>query len=590
MSIQVVKPFTAFEFIRPFLKKYVLRIACGLIALLGVDLLQLMIPRVIKSAVDGLQRGSFPGGHGLLNHALLIVLLAVGVAVCRFFWRYLILGFSRLLEEEIRNALVDKLLRLDRAFFQRQTTGELMALATNDLASVQLACGMGLVSFVDAIVITLAVIGFMLYISPLLTVITLAPLPLLAILTRKLSGKLHHRFKLVQEQFSKLTEQARSVISSMRLVKVYTQEDAQANLFQTMGQTYINQSLNVAKIQGVLFPISGLIANFSLLLVVVVGGRLAIDKQISLGDFVAFISYLLMMTWPMMAIGWVANLFQRGVTSLGRIQSALNDQPLLVDHPAALPIDPPIQTLSISLNSFTYPGQNRPVLHDLQLDFEYGVYGIVGKTGSGKSTLCQILARMFPVADSSIFINGRDLNRITTNSYRQCIAYVPQDPLLFSNTIAYNIAFGRPEATPEEIEAAARQAGIHQEILRFTEGYETKIGERGVKLSGGQRQRLSLARAFLTKAPIILIDDGLSAVDSGTEQIIVESLNAFARQAMVIIVSHRLSPLSNAKNIAVLDDGRLVAIGNHQTLMQSSSYYQAIYSNQSDTAGFTGQH
>lgn len=581
MTYKYIPPPGTLKFLGPYFRKYSIRITIGLLALLGVDLLQLLIPRVIKSAIDGLDAEVFTH-HQLIMHALVITLLAIGVAIFRFLWRYLILGFSRLLEQEIRNKLLDKLLSLDRAYFQKNTAGELMALATNDLSAVQLACGMGLVSFIDALFMTVAVIGFMLYISPLLTFITLAPLPLLALLTRQLSAKLHIRFKNVQEQFSKLTEVARSTISSMRLIKVYTQEENQTKRFNDLGQTYIDYSVKVAKIQGLLFPISGLIANLSMLLIILIGAKMAIKETITLGDFVAFISYLLMMTWPMMAIGWVANLFQRGVTSLGRIQKVLNDQPLLVCNNETVTLTEPIKSISFSLKSFSYPNSNSVVLENISLTFENGLYGIIGKTGSGKTTVCQLLARMYPVPDDAIFVNGIDLNRYTIDSYRKHIAYVPQDTLLFSDTIAFNIGFGVPEATQEQIETVARMVGIHDEITAFGKGYETRIGEKGVKLSGGQRQRISLARAFLTKAPIIFIDDSLSAVDAGTERHILKSINSYAKQAIVIIISNRLSPLSNAKSIAVLDDGRISSIGSHQYLMEHSSYYRIIYANQSD--------
>nr|MBF0220615.1 ABC transporter ATP-binding protein [Desulfobulbaceae bacterium] len=581
MTFKQIQNTNSLKFLGPYFKKYSVRITVGLVALLGVDLLQLLVPRVIKSAIDGLNSGLFTP-HQLINHALSITGLALGVAVFRFIWRYLILGFSRLLEQEIRNKLFEKLLSLDRAYFQKHTTGELMALSSNDLSAVQLACGMGLVSFVDALFMTVAVVGFMLYISPLLTLITLLPLPLLAFLTRHLSGKLHLRFKSVQEQFSKLTEVARSTISSMRLIKVYTQEENQTKRFDDLGQTYIEHSVKVAKIQGLLFPISGLIANFSLLLIILVGAQMVINKTITVGDFVAFVSYLLMMTWPMMAIGWVANLFQRGATSLGRIQKVLNDQPLLDDTEASLSLSQPIDLISLSLNSFSYPGQQSSVLKTISLSYEKGLYGIVGKTGSGKTTLCQLLARMFPVPDGSIFINGHDINRYQIGSYRKCIAYVPQDALLFSDTIAFNIAFGVPAATQDQIETVARMVGIHDEITSFTNGYATRIGEKGVKLSGGQRQRISLARAFMTKAPVLIIDDSLSAVDSGTEKHILKSLNRYAEQAIVIVVSNRLSPLRNARSIAVLNDGLISAVGTHQYLIEHSSYYQIIYANQAD--------
>ena len=291
-------------------------------ALVLVDLLQLFIPRIVKYAVDSLQKG-VATPRGLSEYGLYIVLIAIAIAGFRFIWRQLILGFSRIVEIDLRNRMFSHLLTLDKAFFQKTTTGEVMALATNDLSSVQLATGMGVVAFVDAVFMGLAAFGFMLYIHPLLTVIALAPMPILAFLTRTLSSRLHGRFKKVQEQFSVLTEFVRSTLSSIRLVKAYNQEEHQTLRFAQMGETYVRNNLKLAFVYGILFPISGFIGNSSMLLVLVFGGRLTISGTITAGDLVAFISYLFIMTWPMMAMGWVADLFQRGVTSLSRIEAVM---------------------------------------------------------------------------------------------------------------------------------------------------------------------------------------------------------------------------------------------------------------------------
>ena len=349
----------------PIFRKYWQRISIGILALLTVDLCQLYIPRIIKSAIDGLRSKEIMVGQ-LRNDALLILALAFGVAAFRFLWRYLILGFSRLLEQNLRDTLFKHLLSLDRAFFQRRTTGELMALATNDLTAVQMACGMGLIASIDAIIMSLAAIMCMVYINPRLTLLAIAPFPVLALLTRFLAGKLHKRFKNVQEQFSRLTEAARSAISNIRLLKVYNQEKDQIGRFAGLGRQYIKFSIKVAMVTGALFPAAGFIANISLLIIIFFGGRMAIQGTISLGDFVAFISYLFMLTWPMMAIGWVANLFQRGLTSLNRIQKILEEKPLLQPPAADLPTSAP-RLIELRNLSFTYPGQERPVLHAINL-------------------------------------------------------------------------------------------------------------------------------------------------------------------------------------------------------------------------------
>ena len=548
---------------------------------MAVDFLQLVIPRVIKSAVDALQLGTATSRSLMIGGAY-IILLALAIAVLRFFWRNWILGFSRALESDLRGRLFAHILTLDRAFFQRRTAGEIMALATNDLSSVQLASGMGLVAFVDAAFMGLAAIAFMAYINPELTAIAVAPMPLLAILTRYLSARLHGRFKKVQEQFSTLTEFARSTFSAMRLIKAYNQEKPQSLRFESMGRSYVRDNLRLSYVYGALFPVSGFIGSASLLLVVVFGGRMAIAGTITAGDFVAFINYLLLMTWPMMAIGWVADLAQRGMTSLGRIQALFDERPSLQD-PSIPPPEPGLRgMIEIRNLTFTYPNQTRAALRDLSLEVGEGEFlGIVGRTGSGKTTLCHLLARLYPVADSSIYVDGRDVNGLSLAAVREMIAYVPQEVILFSDTIAFNITMGKPEAAPEEIEAVARAAAIHDEILAMKDGYETRIGERGVKLSGGQRQRVAIARALLINRPIIIIDDGLSAVDMETEHAIIRSIAGYLKGHTCIIVSHRIAPLADAREILVMERGRLVARGSHAELLEASPFYATIYRQQS---------
>lgn len=554
----------------------------GIVALLAVDLLQLFIPRVIKQAVDELQRG-LATPASLLQQGGLILLYAIGIASCRFAWRYLVLGFSRLLERDLRNRLLERLVRLDRPFFNRRTAGEIMALSGNDLANVQMACGIGLVSCIDAFIMTGAALAFMAYIHPGLTILALSPMPVLALLTGLLSALLHRRYKLVQEQYATMTEFARSTLGAIRLIKAYTQEERQSGRFDRLGRDYVRNNIRLALVQGVLTPFSTLIANISLLLVLFFGGRLTIAGTISLGDFAAFMTYLALMTWPMMAMGWVANLFQRGVTSLHRIRLVLEEEPQL--HDPVEPVPPPVGTeLSVRRLSFRYGGQNRPTLAGLNLEIKPGLLGIVGRTGSGKSALCQLLARLYPVADGQLFLAGVDYNRLPLATVRGRIAYVPQETVLFADTIRANIAFGRPEAGDEEIEAAARAAAIHEEIVAFQDGYQSRVGEKGLLLSGGQRQRIALARALLLDRPIVIIDDGLSAVDTDTEHRIIENFRHWLPGRTCIMVSHRVAPLLGAGQIIVMEDGAIVARGDHQQLLAQNDFYRTIYHHQM-TAG-----
>ncbi len=570
---------TAVRLVLPIFKKYRTSLIFGFAALLGVDFLQLSIPRVIKRAIDSLQAGVATHNEMLIL-GLVVISLAVGIAVCRFVWRYLLLGFSRRLERDIRDDLFKHVLGLDRAFFQRRTVGELMALAGNDLAAVQLAGGMGIVACVDAIVMTVAAVSFMAYIHPGLTIIAVLPLPVLALLTRVLSSRLHKRFRRVQEHFSRLTEFARTSLSSIRLIKAYTQEKVQSDIFGSMGREYVQDNLKLAVVQGILWPFSGLTANLCMLLVLFFGGSLTINGVITAGDFVAFITYLLMLTWPMMAIGWVINLFQRGATSLERIQSVLLEKPALKEPVGSQQLPLLCSSMAVRNLTFTYPGQHTPVLHDVSLEIGTGLTGVVGRTGSGKSTLCHLLARLYAVQDSKIFLENIDINTLPLDLVRKVISYVPQEVFLFSDTIRANISMGKPDAGREEIEQAARSVFIHDEIMAMPGGYDTVIGERGVLLSGGQRQRLCLARALLMNRPVIIIDDALSAVDTQTEHNIISSITPYLKGRTCLLVSHRVAPLIDADRIIVMERGMIVAEGRHEQLLKEDGFYAAIYAHQ----------
>lgn len=566
--------------ILPYFHRHALRVSGGFLTLVAVDFLQLLIPRVIKAAVDSLQAGTATPSR-LALYAGIITIIALLIGVMRYFWRSLLLGFSRLVELNLRNRIVSHILTLDRGFFQRKPPGNIMALATNDLSSVQLATGMGVVAAVDAIFMGVAAVAFMAYIHPGLTALAVAPMPILAVLTRFLSRRLHRRFKKVQEQFSHLMEFVRSTFSSIRLIKAYNQETSQSRRFEALGETYVRDNIRLAMIYGALFPISGFIGNTSLLLILFFGGKKTIEGVITAGDFVAFVNYLFLMTWPMMALGWVSDLFQRGITSLDRIRELLDEKPELVDPVPAAAMPKVRGHITLRRLSFSYPGHGEPALKDLDLDIPPGSFwGIVGRTGAGKTTLCHVLDRLYPVPDGSFFLDGRDVNRIPLSAVRAAISYVPQDVVLFSDTIAYNLCLGKPEATHREMIEAAKAAAIHEEILAMKDGYRTLIGEKGARLSGGQRQRLAIARALLLDRPILLIDDGLSAVDMNTEHTILGTIGRYLRGRTCIVVSHRIAPLEQAQKILVMEKGRIVDEGTHAELLGRSRFYEILYRQQ----------
>jgi ATP-binding cassette subfamily B protein len=564
----------------PLFKTHRYRLILGFAALITVDLLQLIIPRLIKKAVDGLSRQNIDQS-GLFQVGLTIVVIALLVIFLRYWWRYLIIGFSRLLERAIRNRLFGHILKMDAQFFEKYTTGDLMAHLGNDLSAVQMACGMGMVAAADALVMSVAAIAFMIAIDPMLTLLALLPMPFLAISTRILSGKLHKRFATVQEQFADLTEFSRSTLLSIGLIKAYTMENFQGSRFNLLGKAYARANINVAKIQGLISPLASLVGSCGMLMILYFGGRLVINTTISLGDFVAFITYLYMLIWPMMAIGWVANLAQRGLTSLGRIQHILNAEPSLRES-TDVPEDIDSKKLGFSLRNltFTYASALKPALSSIDLEFPTGIYGITGRTGSGKSTLCKLLTRTYPLEDGMLYFADKEVNSLPLAFIRSHIGYVSQEPTLFSDSIAANIRLGRPESTLEEVQQAAKNAAIHADIIEFKDGYNTLIGERGVKLSGGQRQRLGLARALLCDRPILIIDDGLSAVDVATEHDVFNGIKQHLANKTVIIVSNRIKLLSMTDQITILKDGIVETQGTHDELLTHNPLYKTMHDKQ----------
>jgi ATP-binding cassette subfamily B protein len=561
--------------VTPIFVQYRLRILVGCAALLLVDFLQLLIPRILKHGVDGLAAGTSSNAI-LLKLAGLILLIAVSVNGLRFLWRYMVLGFSRILERIIRDRIFSHVLKMDAPFFEKHTTGDVMAHISNDLAAVQMACGMGMIAAMDALFMSLAALGFMFHIHFRLTLLAILPMPFLALCTRILSGQLHRRFNIVQEQFSLMTEFTRSTLVSVRLIKAYTMERFQTRQFDKLGKKYVTSNLKVAMVQGLMFPIATLTGNIGMLFVLVFGGRLVILGRITMGDFVAFISYLYMLVWPMMAIGWVTNLVQRGTTSLKRIHALLHAQATLPDlqEDRDLVLEPVFSLRSLS---FSYPSSMQPVLSGIDLEIGPGIHGVAGRTGSGKSSICKVLARLYPVPDGQVFFSGNDVNTLPVDNIRSLIAYVGQEPVLFSDSIAANIGLGKPDATQDKIEAAARNAAIHEDIVAFEEGYDTVIGERGIKLSGGQRQRLALARALLCDRPILLIDDGLSAVDVATEHEVFAGLRSHLAGKTVVIVSNRIKLLSMTDHILILEEGRIVSDDTHERLVADNAFYRSMY-------------
>jgi ATP-binding cassette subfamily B protein len=554
------------------------RLFLGLLCLLGVDFLQLIIPRILKSGIDALSLGTAREAD-MLRLALMICIIGILAAILRFCWRWLIIGFSRILERDLRKRIFTHVMGMDGNFFSRYSTGSIMAHGSNDLSAIQMACGMGTVAAIDAVVMSIAAIGFMIHIHPGLTLLALLPMPILAIATRMLSGRLHHRFDRVQEQFSLMTEFARSSIAAIRLLKAYTLESMQSRRFAKLGQEYVQASIGVAVIQGLLFPIATMVGSSAMLLVLYFGGQLVMEEVISMGDFVAFITYLYMLIWPMMAVGWVANLSQRGITSLRRIHLLLSEESAI----RAGGRDVSDNQCGFRLHdlNFSYPASEQAILNGLSLEIPVGILGVTGPTGCGKTSFCQLLMRSYPVADNTLFLNENDVNILSQESVQGLISYVSQEPLLFSSTIHDNIGFGNPRASEKQIHEAAKAAVIHDEIMQLPNGYQSSIGEKGITLSGGQRARVALARALLCQRPILIIDDGLAAVDSATEQQIMDNIIPWLQGRTVIWVSQRIKQLAKSDLLLVLEHGRISGLGPYTELVRNNAFMTRISRRQS---------
>jgi ATP-binding cassette subfamily B protein len=565
------------DLIKPYFLENRYVILVGLFSLIVVDVLQLFIPRVIKWAVDDLTTARTDAG-GLLIYALYMCGIALTIGVFRFIWRRCLLGTSRRVEEGLRNTLFIHLQSLSAAYFDRAKTGDLMAHATNDIQQVRMATGMGLVALNDALVLGTAAIGFMAYINVRLTLLVLIPMPLIVIGARFFSKKMHRRYRKVQGAYADLTEAVRERFAGIRVVKSFGWEGNEAERVEKYSRTYIDKNLELVKITGAFLPMMMFLTNLSMAIVIFFGGRQTITRTITPGDFVAFISYLGLLTWPMMALGWVTNLIQRGKASLDRLSGVLSIRPEISDRPGAKPIVRTRGAVTFDNIRFAYANPSAvgsvSALEGIDLQIEpESIVGLVGPPGSGKTTLLNLLPRLYDVTSGRICLDGHDIRDLTLSSLRSQIAFVSQEPFLFAGSILRNITLGREQFGEIEIVSAARRAEVHDTIVSFPDGYETLVGEKGVILSGGQKQRIALARALLDPAPILILDDPISQVDLETGNAIVGNIRALSEGRNVYIASHRLSAVQFADTIITLDAGRITEIGTHHDLMRAEGYY-----------------
>ena len=570
----------SFQPLKEYFLKHRLSLAVGLASLLTVDLLQLLIPMVIKRGVDSLTTGVATPGV-LFHYGTLIMLIAFVMAILRYVWRHLLFGLSRKIEEALRNKLYNHLQSLSLSFYQKTKTGDVMAKAINDINAIRMATGMGLVALTDGTVLGIAAIGFMLYINPHLTLLSLIPAPFLIYVTRVLTSRMSSGYEKVQATFSDLTERVRETFSGIRVIKAYAREPWTYRRVEEESNKYISDNMELARSLAFFFPVMAIFTNLGLAIVIWLGGRFTILGHITTGDFVAFISYLNLLTWPMMAIGWVTNLVQRGAASMRRINRIIDEIPEITGPPMTdveLSIKGSIEFRKASLR---YPGQSNYAVKGISLDIAQGkTVALVGRVASGKTTLLRSVPRLIDPPRGTLFVDGRDVREIPLKILRQSIGFATQEAFIFSDTVRNNVIFGREGISEKTLVRSLKLAQIYEEAISLRDGLETLLGERGITLSGGQRQRLSIARAILSDPQILILDDALSMVDTNTEERILDGVLAERAGKTNIIVSHRLSITSRADEVVVLDRGEVVEVGNHATLIKAGSIYTRLYEKQ----------
>jgi len=593
----------------PYLKRYRAGLVWGGLCVLLNNGIWILFPQVLRRAINDLHPGVTR--QKLLTYSLLIIAIAFAKGIFQFLTRWIVIGISRDIEFDLRNDLFAHLERLPFSYYQRNRTGDIMARATNDLNAVRNLLGPAIMYSANTIVFSAGALAFMLAISPKLTLYAFLPLPIASIAIQYFGRRIHERFERIQAMFSDISARAQENFSGARVIRAYVQEQAEIATFEGANQEYIRRSLGLVRLMGMLWPTLELMLGAAVVIVLWLGGRQVLMGKMNVGDFVAFNTYMVQLTWPVIALGWVINIFQRGTASMARIEEILSVQPEIADaaqsgssyhrvigpseigstkkQTSRMPEDQITRSPDIlgeiefrNLN-FAYNGTS--VLKDINLRIPAGSsLAIVGPTGSGKTTLVNLIPRIYDVESGAVLIDGCPIRQFPLDVLRRHIGFVPQETFLFSDTIRENIAYGIScedgEAAFEDIKAAAEAANIAQDIESFPEGFSTTVGERGITLSGGQKQRTAIARALLRSPRILILDDALSSVDTHTEDKILNHLREIMRGRTTIFISHRVSTVRNADRIAVLHQGRIVELGTHDQLIARNGYYTNLYEKQ----------
>lgn len=557
----------------PYAKKYTLAYAAGFFCLFATDAGELYIPQLIKRAVDTLGTAGFSISR-IGSLMAFMLLTAAGVGAARFGWRFFIIGSSRRIERDLRKRIFDHLLTLSPSYYSSVKTGDIMARVTNDMRAVRRASGMALVAFLDGTLLSAGIISILFIRYGRLALVTIVPLPFITLIILFAGKFIKRYFKSVQEGFSILSERVRETFSGIRVIKSLSIEGFFLNKFTGINEEYKRRNMKLVKLWGFFFPVISFISGLSIMLLLVFGGASVIKKQITPGDFTALISYLIMLRWPLMGMGFTVNILQRGAASMARINGILNSKPDIVSPPDPVTVFSP-GDIRISGLSFSFTEEGPAVLDNISLVFPGGQFtGILGRTGSGKSTLVRFLPRLIDPPGGTVTAGNTDVRDYKLELLRKNVGIVPQDTFLFSTTIRENIAFGKPEASGEEIMEVCRIVSLLKDLDNFPSGLDTEVGERGVTLSGGQKQRIALARALLADPPVLIMDDPFSSVDTETESSILAMLFRKRAGKTNILISHRVSTLSRCDTVLVLDKGRIVQSGSPGKLAEEEGFFR----------------
>src|SRR6202790_1545747 len=569
-----------------YFKKYRRSYAVGTLCVFLTNGIWILFPLVIRRAIDDLHLGITR--HKLVTYALLLLAVAAIKGIFQFLTRWIVIGVSREIEFDLRNDLFRHLESLSYSYYQRTRTGDIMARATNDLNAVRMLLGPAIMYSANTIVFPAGALAFMLSISPRLTLYAFLPLPIVSITIQYFGRKIHERFERIQAMFSEISARAQENFSGARVIRAYVQEEAEIAAFEKANQEYIKRSLKLVRLMGMLWPTLETMLGLAIVLVLWLGGREVIAGRITVGGFVAFNTYMVQLTWPIIALGWVINIFQRGTASMRRINEILVEKPEIRDSEEVEVKSSTSERLvttqirgEIEFRHLNFSYNSTPVLRDINLRIPAGSsLAIVGPTGSGKTTLVSLIARIYDPEPGSVLIDGIPIREYPIGTLRHNLCFVPQETFLFSETVRENIAFGKEDATDEDVRSAARAASIAEDIEGFPEQYKTLVGERGITLSGGQKQRTAIARAIIRNPRILILDDALSSVDTHTEDKILNHLREIMQDRTTIFISHRVSTVRNADMIAVLHGGRIVELGTHEELISRNGYYSELYNKQ----------